>query len=93
MSDAPCHRIGCCPGGLEVETAGDAVDVEDFASEIEMWHMTAFEGGEVDGLQRHAATGDKLIFEGRTAGNIIDIILQDINKAVNVFLVYLCPTY
>ena len=31
---------------MEVEATGDAVDVEDFASEIEMGHMAAFEGRE-----------------------------------------------
>ena len=87
MSDAPCHRIGCCPGGLEVETAGDAVDVEDFACEIEMGNMTAFEGGEVDGLERHPATGDELVLERRTTGYLINIILQDVNQSVNVFFI------
>ena len=87
LSDAPCHRIGCCPGGLEVETASDAVDVEDFACEIEVGHMTAFEGGEVDGLQGHSATGDELILEGGTTGYLENIILQDVYQSVNVFFI------
>ena len=78
---------------MEVEATGDAVDVEDFASEIEMGHMAAFEGREVDGLQRHAATGDKLIFEGGTAGNLENIVLEDVNQSVNVFFIYFCPAY
>ena len=82
--DTFCHRIGCCPGGLEVEAAGDAVDVEDFACEIEVGHMTAFEGGEVDGLERHPATGDELVLERRTACYLKSIILQDVNQSVNV---------
>lgn len=77
---------------MEVEATGDAVDVEDFASEIEMGHMAAFEGREVDGLQRHAATCDKLIFEGGTAGNLENIVLQDVNQSVNVFFYLFLPS-
>ncbi len=36
------NGVGCGPGGLEVEAAGDAVDVEYLACKIEVGYMTAF---------------------------------------------------
>lgn len=36
------------PGSLEIETAGDAVDIEDLAREIEPGHAAALHGFEVD---------------------------------------------
>lgn len=38
-----------CPTGLEVEAAGDAVDVEDLAREIKTWEMFALKGVLVNG--------------------------------------------
>ena len=61
------------PGGLEVEAAGEGVDVQDFAGEEEAGVLAGFEGGRADGGHRHAAGGDKLLFELCTAGDFIGI--------------------
>ena len=51
------------PGGLEVEAAGGAVDVKDFAGEMKAGEVARFEGGEVYGVQGHAAAGDEFVAE------------------------------
>ena len=58
------------PGGLEVEAAGDAVDVEDFACEIEVGVGLAFHRFEIEVFQVHSATGDELVFVGALAGDL-----------------------
>ena len=55
------------PGGLEVEAAGDGVDVEDLAGEEEAGDALAFEAAEVHFVEGHAAGGDELLFEGAFA--------------------------
>ena len=52
------------PSGLEVEAAGDAVDVDAFAGEVEAGNDAAFHGLEVDAPAVDAAAGDELVFVG-----------------------------
>lgn len=55
------------PSGLEVETASDAVDIEDFACEMEAWAEFAFHGFEVNFFEIYTAGGDEFIFVGAFA--------------------------
>ena len=57
------------PGGLEVEAAGDAVDVERFAGEEEAGDEAAFHGFEIDLGERDAAAGDEFLFVHALAGD------------------------
>jgi hypothetical protein len=57
------------PGGLEIETAGDAIDVERFAGEVEAGDEAAFHGLEVDFGKTDAAAGDEFVFVGALAGD------------------------
>lgn len=57
----------CC---LEIEAAGDAIDVEAFAGEVEAGDEAALHGLEVDFLEAHAAAGDELVFVGSLAGDL-----------------------
>ena len=62
LGDGLAGEVGGGPGGLEVEAAGDAVDVEDFAGEVEAGDEAACHGFEVDVAEVDAATGDELVF-------------------------------
>src|SRR5262249_17434043 len=53
------------PRGWKIEPAGDAVDVEQLACKIKIWHDPAFHGFEIDLAQSHAAASDKLLFVQR----------------------------
>jgi hypothetical protein len=55
------------PGGLEVEAAGDAVDIEAFAPEVESGDLATLHGSEVDFFQAHAAAGHEFVFVGSIA--------------------------
>ena len=52
---------------MEVEAAGDAVDVEDFAGEVEAGVGFAIHGFEVEILEVDAAAGDEFVFVGGLA--------------------------
>src|SRR5438105_7285417 len=53
------------PGGLEIETAGDAVDVEELARKIKIRCDPALHGFEIDLAQSHAAASNKFILVQR----------------------------
>src|SRR5664280_2007799 len=57
------------PGRLEVEHAGQPVDVEDFAGKIEAGTPPALHRFEVDLLEPHAPAGDKFFLEQALAGH------------------------
>ena len=59
--------VGSGPSGLEVETAGDAVDVEALADEIKPGRNATFHGAEVNGRSPDATGGDKFVFVSRLA--------------------------
>ena len=90
------REISRGPGILEIEAAGDAVDVEDFAREMQPSAFPTFHGLEVDLGQLYAAAGDELVLEHALAvdlefrgGEIIsksECSLQNQQCAVN-FLV------
>ena len=60
-------EVGGGPGGLKVETAGDAVDVEALADEIKPGRDATFHGAEVNGRSPDATGGDEFIFVSRLA--------------------------
>ena len=57
------------PGGLEVEAAGDAVDVERFAGEEEAGNEAALHGFEIHLGERDAAAGDEFLLVHAFAGD------------------------
>src|SRR5258708_4171844 len=50
-----------CPGGLKIESAGQTINVEQFASEKQTRTFPAFHGLEVHFAQSNATAGDELI--------------------------------
>lgn len=81
------HGVGGGPGGLEVEAAGDAVDVEDLATEVEAGVGAALEGLGVDGGEGYAATGDELVAVGGSAAGLEGVVGERVEQAVLLFLV------
>lgn len=76
---ADCHCRGPCrvggthgasrhppsrPRALEVEPAGDAVDVDNLAGEEQSRDALALHGAHVESGQGNASAGDELFFEG-----------------------------
>jgi len=60
-----CHRESCQsatgPGGLEIKSACDAVNVEALAGEVEAGDALALHCFEINFFKGDAAAGDKLI--------------------------------
>jgi hypothetical protein len=54
---------------LKVKPACDAVNIENFPSEIQPGAGATFHGFEVHLLQRHPATGDKLVLKNAPASD------------------------
>ena len=54
---------------MEVEAAGDAVDVEEFAGEVKARNEFAFHGFEVHFAEANAAAGDEFVFVETFAGD------------------------
>ena len=59
--------VGGSPCGLEVESTGDAVDVDTLADEIKPRYRPAFHGLEIDGRALDSTCGDELVLVGRFA--------------------------
>ena len=78
--------VGGGPGGLEVEAAGDAVDVKELAGEVEAGAVAALKGAGVDGAEGHAAAGDELVLEGGARGDGIAVGREEGDEAVQGFL-------
>ena len=72
-----CHgqsrQSSACPGGLEIESAGDAVDIEALAGEVEPRDDSALHGLEIDLLEINAAAGDEFI---RVCGFPEDVVVS-----------------
>jgi len=79
------------PGGLEIETAGDAIDVEAFAGEVEAGDELALHGAEVDFLQAHSATGDEFVFVRGLALNFVAPFGDLADQGIFLFLGELRP--
>ena len=76
--------MGCGPSGLEVEASRNTIDVEHFASEVQVRTMFAFEGVAVDTRKGNAATGDELIFESRATHNGVVVIDERVDETMDV---------
>tara|TARA_B100000614_G_scaffold17802_1_gene14616 strand:+ start:1130 stop:1321 length:192 start_codon:yes stop_codon:yes gene_type:complete len=61
MSHRFASNVSARPGGLEVEAAGDAVDVQALSGEVQAVYQLALHGFEIDFLETDAAAGDELI--------------------------------
>ena len=86
-----CDGVGGGPGGLEIEAASDAVDVENLASKIETGNEAAFKCLGIDAAERNAAAGDKLVLEGCTACYLASVVAQYVDKAVHVLFAQFVP--
>ena len=69
---------------MEIEPSGHSVDVECFASEIEMRHDFAFERVGVDVGKRDASACYELIAVVASAINTILIVREQFNEAVEL---------
>jgi acetamidase/formamidase len=49
------------PCGLEIETAGDAIDIEALARKVQAGDDAAFHPAEIDFPKPHPATGDEFV--------------------------------
>ena len=54
---------------LEVEAAGDTIDIEQLPNEMQAGHLTAFHRGQVHFTQGYATGGDELLAEGSPPGH------------------------
>ena len=52
-----CSHIPGAPGCLEVEAAGNGVNIKDFAGEEQSWYGLASEGFDVDAFKAHTSAG------------------------------------
>ena len=84
--------VGGAPGGLEVEAARDAIDIEDLSCEIDVGEVFAFEGVGIDSREIDAATGDEFVLEGGTACNLVGIVAEGVDQTVQFFLAQVLPT-
>ena len=58
FSDMLSHHISRGPGGLQIEAAGDGIDVEHFAGKEEVRAYLALQGMQVDVAEADAAAGN-----------------------------------
>ena len=79
------------PGGLEIEAAGDAVDIEAFAGEVEAGDEAAFHAAEVDLLEADAAAGDEFLLVGGFSLNFEPAFGELADKCIFLFLGELRP--
>lgn len=70
---------------MEVEAAGDAVDVKDFACEVEAGAEFAFHGFEIDFFEIDAAAGDEFFFVGRFALDGVGVCVESLGEQIDFF--------
>ncbi len=75
-------EAGGGPGGLEVEAAGDAVDIEDFTGEVEVLMDFALHGFEVDFIEGDSAAGDEFVFIRAFAGGFEAGVFQGLEEGM-----------
>ena len=64
LTNGAGYSISGGPGGLEIKSARDTIDIENLSSEIHAGEVFAFQGVGIDARQVDTTTGDKLILEG-----------------------------
>lgn len=92
MADGASDSVCRGPGGLEIKAARDAIDIEDLSREVNVGEVFAFKGVGVDSGEVDTTTSDELIFEGGTAGYLVVVVAEDVDQAVQLFLVQVLPT-
>ena len=85
--------MGSGPSGLEVEASCHTIDVEHFASEVQVGAMFAFEGVAIDTRKGDATAGDELVFEGSAPHDIVTVIHEGIDKSVELFLAQFAASF
>ena len=76
---------------MKIEAAGDAVDVEDFAGEVEAGGETAFHGFEMNLFERDSTAGDEFIFVGAFARDRIVALGEFLDEVLGGFFAELRP--
>ena len=85
------HHISRGPGGLQIEAAGDGIDVEHFAGKEEVRAHLALQGMQVDVAEADAAAGNKLFFEGSLAVYLIEVVGEGFYQQVATLLSHFAP--
>ena len=68
------HHISRGPGCLQIEAAGDGINVEHFAGKEEVRAYLALQGMQVDVAEADTAAGNKLLLEGSLAVYLIEVV-------------------
>jgi hypothetical protein len=80
------HRQPCDPSagpcGLEIESAGDAIDIEALAREVQAGDDATLHPAEINFLQSNPATGDEFVFVGCFAFDLKSTIRELIYQYV-----------
>ena len=80
------HYISRGPGCLQIEAAGDGIDVEHFAGKEEVRAHLALQGMQVDVVEADTAAGNKLFFEGSLAVHLIEVVGEGFYQQVATLL-------
>ena len=91
FSDMLSHHIPRGPGGLQIEAAGDGIDVEHFAGKEEVRAHLALQGMQVDVAEADAAAGNKLLLEGSLAVYLIEVVVEGFYQQVATLLSHFAP--
>ena len=79
------------PGGLKVETTGDAVEVDALTGEVQSRDVSALHGFEVDGFAADSATGHELVFVGSLAHGLVSRLFEQFDERHGLELGQLAP--
>ena len=85
------HHISRGPGGLQIEAAGDGIDVEHFAGKEEVRAHLALQSMQVDVAEADAAAGNKLLLEGSLAVHLIEVVGEGFYQQVATLLSHFAP--
>lgn len=93
FGNGTCRHVARCPCGLEVETSGDAVDVERFAGNKQTGAAAALERRGIYAAERHAPAGNELFFETALAVGMIYVGRKRCRQFVHAFAAHLSPPH
>ena len=86
-----CYSISSCPCCLKVETSCHSINIKYLTCKVEIRNCLAFEGVLVNSVKAYASAGDKLVLEGTTPCNLIPVVEENVNQAVDVLLTQFTP--
>ena len=75
------YHITCAPGGLEVESSGYGVYVQDLPGKEQSWDCLAFQGSWVYGVQANPAAGDEFLLETGAAVYGVEVAGENLFQA------------